>query len=207
MNRKETFDEIDKHLLEDSNPSVFLKKLYDEGGIFPDIADLAKLEQEPKYHPEGNVFNHVMLVVDEAARLRDKSDDARALMWAALFHDIGKLTTTKKRKGRWTSYNHDKEGSEKVSEFMELFHQDEEFVKKVSNLVKYHMHYLYVEKNLPFADIQGLVKETSVNDLYLLSIADRCGRGGLTESERSNIEISVDEFKRKIKRFKHKQIQ
>ncbi|MEQ8198886.1 MAG: HDIG domain-containing metalloprotein [Clostridiaceae bacterium] len=190
MNRKETFDEIDKHLLEDSNPSVFLKKLYDEGGIFPDIADLAKLEQEPKYHPEGNVFNHVMLVVDEAARLRDKSDDARALMWAALFHDIGKLTTTKKRKGRWTSYNHDKEGSEKVS-----------------NLVKYHMHYLYVEKNLPFADIQGLVKETSVNDLYLLSIADRCGRGGLTESERNNIEISVDEFKRKIKRFKHKQIQ
>ncbi|MDD7792949.1 HD domain-containing protein [Clostridium sp. 'White wine YQ'] len=208
MNNQEIFNEIDKHLLEDQKPSIFLKTLFNnnslKGTVFHQIERLATIEQSPKYHPEGNVLNHVMLVVDEAANLRDRSSDKRALMWAALLHDIGKLTTTKMRNGRWTSYNHDNVGSEMVGDFIMPFNNDRQLVEKISNLVKYHMHYLYVEKNLPFANIKGLINDISIDEIALLSYADRCGRGELSEKDRINTEKAINNFKSKLNSKKEK---
>ncbi|MBL4932420.1 HDIG domain-containing metalloprotein [Clostridium paridis] len=208
MNNQEIFNEIDKHLLEDQKPSIFLRTLFNnnslKGTVFHKIERLATIEQSSKYHPEGNVLNHVMLVVDEAANLRSKSTDKRALMWASLLHDIGKLTTTKMRNGRWTSYNHDSVGSEMVVDFISPFEEDHQFIEKVSNLVKYHMHYLYVEKNLPFANIKGLIMETSIDEIALLSYADRCGRGELSEKDRINTEVAINNFKSKLNSKKEK---
>lgn len=54
------------------------------------IGDLQDVEQNPKYHPEGNVFIHTMMVIDEGAINREKSNDKRAFMWSLLLHDVGK---------------------------------------------------------------------------------------------------------------------
>lgn len=53
-------------------------------------------EQSLLHHPEGDVWNHTLLVVDEAANVKNKSTDAAVFMWAALLHDIGKPDTTTK---------------------------------------------------------------------------------------------------------------
>ena len=153
------------------------------------ILELKKIEQSPIYHPEGNVWNHVMLVIDEAAKLRHKSKDKKAFMWAALLHDIGKPPTTKVRKGRITSYDHDKEGEKMAIEFLSYFSEDEEFKIKVSKLVRYHMHILYVLKNLPFKDIEGMKRNVDLEELALLGLSDRLGRlGENREEEKENIE-------------------
>ena len=67
--------------------------------IFPEIAALKDVPQNPVYHPEGSAYEHTLLVVDAAAGLARElgQEDAVKLMLAALFHDIGKLTTTKIR--------------------------------------------------------------------------------------------------------------
>ena len=189
---KELYLSIENSLMNDEKPSDNInylanKEIFKEKP-FSMILELKKIEQSPIYHPEGNVWNHVMLVIDEAAKLRHKSKDKKAFMWAALLHDIGKPPTTKVRKGRITSYDHDKEGEKMAIEFLSYFSEDEEFKIKVSKLVRYHMHILYVLKNLPFKDIEGMKKNVDLEELALLGLSDRLGRLGKNrEEEKENI--------------------
>ena len=68
------FFEIESHLFQDERPSVYLQKIYDDPRFrrypFDMLHRLKNTGQSPKYHPEGNVWNHILLVVDEAARVR-----------------------------------------------------------------------------------------------------------------------------------------
>jgi HD superfamily phosphodiesterase len=52
---------------------------------------LKRVEQQPDHHPEGNVWEHILLVVDLAAEGRHLSEDPRVFMWSALLHDLGKI--------------------------------------------------------------------------------------------------------------------
>ena len=100
-------------------------------------------------------------------------------MWAALLHDIGKPDTTKVRKGRITSYDHDELGAKISKEFLEEYTNDEDFIKKVCLMVKYHMHMLYVLKGLPFGNPRQMVKDVDIHDIALLCRCDRLGRIGV----------------------------
>ena len=68
-------------------------------------------------------------------------------MWGALLHDIGKLTTTKIRNGKITSYNHDIDGEGLAIEFLNKISDDYDFNKKVSKFVRWHMQPLFLELN------------------------------------------------------------
>ncbi len=176
------FEEITNHLLKDEKPSQFMMELSDrkEFMVYP-LSLLAKLkatEQSPKYHAEGNAWNHTMLVIDEAARVRIKSKDPLVFMWAALLHDIGKPVTTKVRKDRITSYEHDIAGEQLCREFLEEFCLEESFIQSVSAMVRYHMHMLYVLRRLPYSDLMGLLRKVDVDELALLCLCDRLGRKG-----------------------------
>lgn len=196
---EEEFLEIEKILLEEEKPSIFIEKFLKTDRLnkypFSMISDLNKIPQNPKYHPEGNVFNHVMMVIDEGVEHRDKVTNKRAFMWGLLLHDIGKTPTTKMRKGRLTSYNHDKVGAAMAREFMEYFNEDEEFVSLVSSLVRWHMQSLYVNKNLPFKEIEKMVRELNINDIVLFSLADRLGRGGIDTEKRKEVFNDIEKFR------------
>ena len=119
MNNKELFEKINEILLKSLKPSEDLERLIIEGYLdkepFNKIKKLNNIEQNPKYHPEGSVLKHVLLVVDLASEYKKYSNDEKVFMWAALLHDIGKLTTTRVRKNRITSYNHDTEGKDIIT--------------------------------------------------------------------------------------------
>ncbi|GAA0738181.1 HD domain-containing protein [Clostridium oceanicum] len=198
-NIKNTFHGIDKHLLIDEVPSKYLEYCYNEKLLdqypFSILKDLKDVDQSPKYHPEGSVWNHTMLVLDNAASLRFNSKDPRVFMWSALLHDIGKTTTTKIRKGRITAYNHDKAGENLAKDFLELFIDDKVFIDKVSKLVKWHMQPLFVKKNLPFKNIENMKRETSVKEVALLSLCDRLGRGEMSEEKIKEEKNTIESFK------------
>ena len=194
------YEEINQHLMEDRVPSIYFNLISREDYFseYP-LSMLLKLkstEQSPKYHAEGSVWNHTMLVVDEAALVREESRDIMSLMWAALLHDIGKPGTTRNRKGKITSYDHDVLGAKLVKEFLATYTRDEEFTSKVENLVKYHMHMLYVLKNLPFGDPQRMLKEVDPHELALLCRCDRLGRKGV---DRQTEEDNYRKFAARIK--------
>jgi putative nucleotidyltransferase with HDIG domain len=131
-----------------------------------------------------------MLVVDQAAERRNQSKDIKAFMWAALLHDIGKPPTTRKRKGKITSYDHDKEGARLAREFLSFFSEDEPFIGRVCSLILFHMQILYVVKGLPYADIPRIKAFGDIEEIALLGLCDRLGRLGYDrKNEENNIKL------------------
>lgn len=180
--------DIIEHLLNDAKPSIYLNNIKETLKDTPleILLELEGVEQEKKYHPEGNVLNHVLLVVDRAAGIRNYANNPESLMLAALLHDVGKKAATRKnRSGRWISYDHDKIGAELVRKILTTYNIREEQIDKVCTLVRYHMHHLFIIKNLPYGNVESLVKEVDINDMALLFISDRLGRLQETYDEKS----------------------
>ena len=200
---QELFKDIDKHLLEDAKPSNYFASL-DKAEFyskypFTMLSNLKNAQQSPKHHPEGNVWNHTMLVVDAAALTKLNSSNDRVFMWAALLHDVGKPGTTRNHKGKITSYDHDKLGAEMARKFLEQFEDDKKFIEKVVALVRWHMQILFVVKSLPFADIKSMKEQTSIDDVALLGLCDRMGRLGVDKKkEEQNIKMFLEKCKVKI---------
>jgi putative nucleotidyltransferase with HDIG domain len=137
-----------------------------------------------------------MLVVDEAAKLRNKSRDERVFMWAALLHDIGKAETTKNKKGKITAYNHETVGADLCVKFLQEFTTDDTFIQKVKGLVRWHMQILHVVKDMPFADIKSMKEETDIREVALLGFCDRMGRTNVdTIKEKNNIIMFLEKCK------------
>jgi len=212
MDKKILYEEIYGHLMEDEKPSEYLNNLVNEDCFnsnypFKLIAELKNVPQNLKYHPEGNVWNHTMMVVDNAAKRRMLSENPEVLMLAALLHDIGKPPTTKNRKGKITSYDHDKVGARMAKEFLQELHEDNDTINKVMTLVRWHMQALFVVKDLPFADIETMLSEVSIDEIALLTLCDRLGRGDMTRvkirEEEENVELFIDKCKNYSKKYSY----
>ncbi len=160
------------------------------------LIKLKETMQSPVHHPEGNAWNHTLLVVNEAADRKKNSKDPEVLMWAALLHDIGKPDTTRYRKGKITAYDHDRVGESLAKEFLEFFSCKEDFIDRVGNLVRYHMHILYVLKDMHYGNIDLMRKKADLHELALLGLCDRLGRVNADrQEEENNIQIFLAKVK------------
>ncbi|MGE5381234.1 MAG: HD domain-containing protein [Methylocystaceae bacterium] len=205
---QETFAQIEQHLLNDEQPSTYLNALLKGGGLaewpLNLLEDQVGVPQSPLHHPEGDVWNHTCMVVDEAAQRRSVSREPRVFMWAALLHDLGKPLTTRIRKNqRITAYDHDKEGEKLARQFLKAFTDDNSFIDQVAQLVRWHMQVLFVVKDLPFADIDTMLSQVELDEVALLSLCDRMGRGELDPEiaarEAENIRIFVEKCRQHVK--------
>src|SRR6185295_9509092 len=88
-------------LLGDSPPSHALNDALTRGDLasHPELTALVGVQQDPKWHPEGDVWTHTLMVVDKAWELaRAKAlprDQALQLLLGALTHDFGKPLVTR----------------------------------------------------------------------------------------------------------------
>jgi putative nucleotidyltransferase with HDIG domain len=192
MPNKRLYDEIGRHLTDDGKPSDFLNGILNDASAaeypFNMLAALRKTGQSPVYHPEGNVWNHTMLVVDRAAEIRNRSSDTVVFMWAALLHDIGKPGTTRLRKGRITSYDHDRLGADLARKFLAAFTDDNAFIDKVTGLVRWHMQILFAIKDARFRKFDEMDKQADIREIALLGLCDRLGRVNAdAEGEKENV--------------------
>src|SRR5262249_26997747 len=110
-----TSGETEKLLLGALRPAIGFARALDLGIIerqFPELFALVGCPQEPEWHPEGDVWVHTLLVIDEARkRIDDLPYPQRvALMLGAVCHDLGKPPTTAFVDGRIRSLEHEEEG-------------------------------------------------------------------------------------------------
>ena len=81
-------------------PSYGLKALQDSGWIslYPELQSMVDCPQDPRWHPEGCVWEHTLQVCDQAARIATDNDlnsrSREQLLFAALCHDLGKPSCT-----------------------------------------------------------------------------------------------------------------
>lgn len=189
---------VEEILLNENKPSIKLNKLMIDGKFentpLDVLCELKDTEQNIKFHPEGNVWNHVLMVVDKAAEVKEKSIDKRSFMMAALLHDIGKTKTTVKRNGKWTSYDHDIVGAEMVRHILREFNCEDGYIDRVVALVRYHMHSLYINNNLPFSNLKAMNKSIEPEEEALLCYCDRLGRGEMSLNEKEEIKKFIKSF-------------
>src|SRR4029434_3279677 len=107
--------EVEKLLLVAMKPSIGLALALDLGVIdqvLPELAPLVGCPQEPEWHPEGDVWVHTLMVVDQARRRIDDLDRGRALavMRGAVCHDVGKPAVPAFIDGRIRSMGHEEGG-------------------------------------------------------------------------------------------------
>ena len=109
------FGEFEKLLLLAPRPSAGFALGLELGvikALIPEMAALEGCPQEPEWHPEGDVWTHTLMVVDEARRIIDDLDRGHrlAMMLGAVCHDFGKPLTTAVIDGRVRSPGHEPEG-------------------------------------------------------------------------------------------------
>lgn len=136
--------ELNKALLKAEKPSVFFRELRKMDKLSPwfiEVENLIDVPQEPLHHPEGDVFEHTMMVLDEATAYKDKAERPDFFMVAALCHDFGKPMTTKfdEIKQKITSYDHDKMGVLPVEQFIKRIYNDNHMECYVAEMTKLHM--------------------------------------------------------------------
>ncbi len=134
--------ETEKALLKSEKPSVFFEVLRKMGQLKDWFCELEKtigVEQNPKYHPEGDVWVHTMMVCDEAAKLREKAQNPLGFMLAAAAHDFGKVVCTETVNGELHAYRHEILGLPLVESFMNRLTAEKDLIQYVMNLVEHHM--------------------------------------------------------------------
>ncbi len=136
-------EETKKALLKADRPSAYFRTLREMGqldGWFGEVKALIDVEQNPCFHPEGDVFEHTMLVLDAAAALRERAGWPLGLMVSALCHDMGKPQATfRLESGRIVSYGHENVGIEPATAFMNRVFHEKRLKQYVLNMVKLHM--------------------------------------------------------------------
>ncbi len=156
------FEEWSKLLLKGRKISKGLAFLRDTGWVrfFPELEKLIGCEQDPHWHPEGDVWNHTCMCLDAFARRRvgDAREDLIVGL-AVLCHDFGKPATSAwdPVKKRIRSLGHDEAGVEPTLSFLRRLTNEERILREVPPLVQCHMR--------PFAMWSAKVGDSAVRRL------------------------------------------
>lgn len=169
-------------LMESKKPSIDFREWLASGELaeaLPELAACVGVPQNPVYHPEGDVFEHTMLVLDCAAGLRPRARNPLGFMLAALTHDLGKAVCTQAQPdGKITAYGHEVAGLPLCRALLERLTDDAALIGYVENMVWLHMR-----PNI-LAKCRSKKKKTRQlfdlsrcpEDLILLSRADASGK-------------------------------
>jgi tRNA nucleotidyltransferase (CCA-adding enzyme) len=184
--------EVEKWLLA-ARPSIGLKAARELGiaeKLWPELEALADCPQDPAVHPEGDVFIHTALALDEAHKLINDLPRPKqiAVMLGALCHDLGKPATTKVEGGKVRAAGHEAASvalTEKFLDRMRLFTLDGYDIRKQTlALVKHHAvphrwgRAHKAGETITDGMFRRLALEVEPNLLYRVARADCLGRTG-----------------------------
>lgn len=138
--------EIEKGL-KGPNPGDYVKLLHETGllaEIFPHYRDIDLLLQNPTFHPEGSVLNHIVECLNRAYMAGVTNPTH---LWAIFMHDIGKRCTAKIKQGTsfYSFYGHDVEGIEIAKNISNELHLSNEIKHACMKACELHMDLHYAK--------------------------------------------------------------
>jgi tRNA nucleotidyltransferase (CCA-adding enzyme) len=181
--------EVEKLLLQAERPSIGFALALDLGVIdrvLPEMLSLRGCEQEPDWHPEGDVWTHTLMVIDRARALNGDLDRPRllAVMLGAMCHDLGKPATTAFIDGKIRSPNHEEAGVEPAMRLLDRLNvhtiDGYDVRRQVVGLVAQHLKpgMFYKAPVVTDGAFRRLAQKVDMELLARLARADCLGRTG-----------------------------
>jgi poly(A) polymerase len=157
-------DEITKILTEGRARRGF--ELLDDTGllavVLPEVAAMHGVAQPPDYHPEGDVWVHTLLLLEQLP-----ARAAETLALSALLHDVGKPRCAAIREGRVTFWHHDVLGAEMAVAICQRLRRSRETWERVDYLVRNHLR-LVQAPAMRLSTLKRLLAEDGFEELLAL---------------------------------------
>jgi poly(A) polymerase len=138
VSRERVRDELTKMLTEGHARRAF--ELLDETGllvqVLPEIAKMKGVAQPPQFHPEGDVWIHTLLLLDQLPPGCEPT-----LAWGALLHDAGKPPTFRVAPDRIRFDGHVEIGVAMGAEICRRFRFSNDDTRQILALIENHMRF------------------------------------------------------------------
>jgi putative nucleotidyltransferase with HDIG domain len=138
VSRERVRDELTKMLTEGHARRAF--ELLDETGllaeVLPEITKMKGVEQPPQFHPEGDVWIHTLMLLEQLP-----ADCSFTLAWGALLHDVGKPPTFRRAPDRIRFDSHVEVGVAMAAEICRRFRFSNDESRQILSLVENHMRF------------------------------------------------------------------
>ncbi len=138
VSRERVRDELTRMLTEGHARRAFL--LLDESGllrqVLPEISAMKGVQQPSEFHPEGDVFVHTLLLLENLP-----SPCPMTLAWGALLHDVGKPATFRVAPDRIRFDGHVEVGVKIAEEICHRLRLSNDETEQILELVDNHMRF------------------------------------------------------------------
>ncbi len=138
VSRERVRDELSKMLTEGRARRAF--ELLDETGllvhVLPEVARMKGVAQPPQYHPEGDVWTHTLMLLEQLS-----PGAPLTLAWGALLHDVGKPPTFRVAPDRIRFDGHVEVGVAMGAEICRRFRFSNEEARQILALIENHMRF------------------------------------------------------------------
>jgi len=139
VSRERVRDELTRMLTEGNARRAF--ELLEETGlldeVLPEIARMKGVKQPPQFHPEGDVWIHTLMLLDQL-----EPGCSMTLAWGALLHDVGKPATFRRAPDRIRFDGHVEIGVAMGEEICRRFRFSNEETHQVLALIENHMRFM-----------------------------------------------------------------
>ena len=143
VSRERVRDELTKMLTEGHARRAF--ELLDETGlldeVLPEMARMKGVEQPPQFHPEGDVWIHTLMLLEQL-----EPGCWMTLAWGALLHDVGKPPTFKRAPDRIRFDGHVEIGVAMGAEICRRFRFSNEETRQILALIENHMRFMDAQR-------------------------------------------------------------
>jgi poly(A) polymerase len=138
VSRERVRDELTKMLTEGKARRAF--ELLNETGmlaqVLPEVAKMKGVQQPPQFHPEGDVWIHTLMLLEQL-----EPGCSMTLAWGALLHDVGKPPTFRAAPDRIRFDGHVEVGVAMGAEICRRFRFSSDETNQIVSLIENHMRF------------------------------------------------------------------
>ena len=139
--------------------------------LLPEISKLKGTPQSPDYHPEGDVFQHTMLLLGHL------DAPSETLAYGCLLHDVAKPICLRQDAHRITFYGHTERGAAMAEEILKRLKRSRAVWERVAYLVHNHLR-LVQAPEMRLNTLKRFLREDGINELLELARIDALSSSG-----------------------------
>ena len=140
--------------------------------LLPEVSALKGTPQSPDYHPEGDVFQHTMLLLGHL-----DSTASETLAYGCLLHDVAKPVCLRQDAHRITFYGHTERGAGMAEEILKRLKRSRAAWERVAYLVRNHLRQVQAPQ-MRLNTLKRFLREDGIDELLELARIDALSSNG-----------------------------